>query len=332
MFDLLWPNIPQEKKWTRIIFILIVSVIGIGLFNLLSFLVSMRSGEMSDFLVHSADDFIDFAFNLPFVIGSYYFFGASIKRRNIFGIIFALGFLLLSLSHAQYGFGSNGLDYLFNVLALLFFNMGLNTHTRLGDKREVIFDGLKQGFVAHFLTSIAGATQGCLLSGVLFHFIPDLIPPSVIAWVSFFISFLAGVVFSHLGGRLLENLVTEKVAGSIGGFIGGLISGLTGLMIGGIMGGIAGLFLVAFPWMFLFHGSTTGMHMVSYLLVPIGAIWGFKMAVSLGIGPGRRIGKTGYGSGDAKVYGGIFLGGFKGGGSGSFGGGASGGAGSSGSW
>ncbi len=220
-------------------------------------------------------------------------------------------------------------DYFYNVDAVLFFNIGLNANYRFKGL-DFTFDGLKQGFVAHFLTSLTGAIIGSFLIGVLIHLLSS--SSTFVVLISLLIGFLVGVAISRFLEHQLEKLMTPKVAGWIGGIVGGLLYGLTDSMLAGIFG----LF-----WMMCFSGALSGffdLHETSlgYLILSLpllGGVLGFLFGFSSGFSSGRSMAIKGHGKGEARIHGGFLLGGFKGGGLfGEFGGGASGGGGAIGGW
>ncbi len=268
--------------------------------------------------------------NLLLIAVLYFSLGKAISGRNRLNFIFLIFFIgILSTLFYMSWFESGRITFfIYNTFAVLFFNIGLNIQSEIGDKSGVIFEGLKQGFVAHFLTSFAGSVFGSLIAVFFTGVFPAPLNSHAAGITVFLISFFMGYFFSRMFGRLLGNVITPKVAAAMGGLVGGLVYGLSGLYFGYMIGFIMGFIVIALPFAFM-DGSMTGFKLASLVIGPLGALIGFRMAVAKGIKSGSRMGEKGYGNGNGG-FGGTALGGLRG--SAGFGGGFSGGAGAGGLW
>ncbi len=314
-------------------FLALLTISGISaIFNVRHFFSGHSFNHFNASFQKVLEDFGGVAWHLPFLAYIFYFFGAAVKGRNLYNLIF---WFILGSSLFPYRGNFAGpvtaISFLNNLFAVLFFNIGLNTHSEIRDKKRVIFEGLKQGFFANLITSLVGSLLGSFIAGLLMGLIPVPMGSYLVNFGVFFISFFGGVLFSGAFGQFLGEYISPKTAGSIGGFVGGLIYGLAGLGIGYIISFCLGIFFVTIPLIFL-GLKLSGYYLDLYLIGPIGAVLGFQKAVSMGVKTGRSVGEKGFGNGNGG-FGGAAFGGLRGiGRFGGFGGGFSGGGGGGGIW
>ncbi len=253
-----------------------------------------------------------------FIAFSFFFFGGAVKARSFLMIIYlgfvcgAFIFFLPDSNKPQEFFWGDSFPYtpmelkaatyIYNALAILFFQIGLRTDIKSHPEIDFKFDGLKRGFVADFWAGFGGGLVGRLLSGFLSIWIAP--------WGCALLAFFIGLAIS----RYLEPLISisKTVSGFQGGLIGAVLSGSMGVFLGAFFG-------ILWCW-------------VMPLMIPIGALAGLIWGAWVGFTKGRRIGKGGYGKGGGEGFGGAALS------VGSFAksfrwsGGFSGGAGAAGSW